>query len=172
MLAPFLKIHYNSVVQKDLLLIGLESAPCALPAPNKIVLSIKTAKLEEKLVLSSMLALDLVANQKPILTRGQIVNNTGIIGCKLTLRKTNMYLFLLKLIFVILPGIKQFEGFSYFSESNTFSLTLQNVLVFKELQQMFDLFEGLNSLSCHIHFKGVNKSELSAVGRSILFCFV
>ena len=68
-----------------------------------------------KRIIKIILFLNLITNQQPFLTKKQKnniflkVKKNSIIGCKITLRKEYIYIFLEKIIFYILPNLKKIK---------------------------------------------------------------
>ena len=103
-----------------------------IPKIKKIILNFGCKTTEIKQLTASLLALELIANQKGVITTTKSPNILLKIkkgnpsGCKITLRKTQMLHFLIKLVINIFPRIKNFSGFevSKKSENSTFSFEL------------------------------------------------
>src|SRR5687768_4488332 len=110
-----LKNHYQNVIIYDLI--------TKLHFKNIF----KNAKIEKKKLINIILLLKLITNQKPIVTKSKKNNiflkikKNSIIGCKVTLRKKNIYIFLEKLLIFILPNINKIN----------FNLKNKNILNFK-----------------------------------------
>lgn len=83
----------------------------------------------------------LISSQRPIITKakksiaGFKVRKGFLIGCKVTLRKTNMYNFLNKLITVVLPRIRDFKGLSdkSFDGHGNYSIGIKEHIIFPEI---------------------------------------
>nr|YP_011008397.1 ribosomal protein L5 [Syringoderma abyssicola]WBP70368.1 ribosomal protein L5 [Syringoderma abyssicola] len=167
----FLKTHYEEVVQKDNILTDVVSTTARLTKPTKIMLSIGGDKVDENSVMSSLFALDFIGNQKPYLTRNKTYGSNEVVGGKLTLRGFSMYAFMYKLLFDVLPRMKQFEGFKPPAHSGTFSFVIKNVLAFEGLGPLFFYFEDVESLQCQFHFTTKDKDEVLMLGRGLFICF-
>lgn len=98
---------------------------CNIPHLDKIAINIgiNDSINESKKILSCITALELVTNQKPVTYRSKksiaifkLRKNT-IIGCKLILRKQNLYNFLDIFIFFALPKLNNFKGFTNFYDN-------------------------------------------------------
>lgn len=90
-----------------------------VPKLEKIVINmgVGEAKENQKVLESAVNDLTLIAGQKPVLTRAKkSVANFKIrenmpLGCKVTLRKANMFEFADKLMSIALPRVRDFRGF-------------------------------------------------------------
>lgn len=89
------------------------------------------------------------------------------IGAKVTLRKERMYDFLDRLVNVVLPRVRDFEGVSAnsFDGRGNYSLGLRDQLVFPEIE--FDKVEKLLGMSITIVSSAKNDEE----GRDLLKAF-
>nr|YP_009454544.1 ribosomal protein L5 [Endarachne binghamiae]AUG32973.1 ribosomal protein L5 [Endarachne binghamiae] len=171
------KIHYNKVVQKDLILSENLSTVAKLPKLRKISLCLGGNSSEESYVLASFAALKTITGQIPYFTQQkptqQKSNNTlEVVGVKITLRRENMYHFLFKLLFDVLPQIRQFEGLRTPSHKSVHCFLLKDMFSFEELVPLFPYFEDLNSLQCQFHFTTKNKAEVVVLGNSLQLCFL
>lgn len=169
---PFLKVHYDSVVQKDLVLTGNPRVYTEMGKPTELLLFTRSSSEGNYSVLSSMLALECLGRQKPYILCSGMSTPSKVVGCKITLRKKNLYNFLLNLNFKVLPRAKRFEGFHFGGESNIFSFSLKNMLFFEELVPFVKFFDNLDCLHCRLHFYSKNNKDVLFLGRSIFMCIV
>jgi large subunit ribosomal protein L5 len=147
------KFHYKNIFQ--------------IPKITKISLNIgfKNANIEKKKLINLLVLLKIIANQKPIVTQSKKNNiflkikKNSIIGCKLTLRKKNIYVFLEKLIIFILPQINNNIKFN-FKNKNILSFQIKNILNFFELRREFLKFKDIPSIDVSIHTNAKNNKEL------------
>ncbi|WP_125153932.1 50S ribosomal protein L5 [Clostridium rectalis] len=115
-----------------------------VPKLEKIVINmgVGEAKENQKVLESAVSDLTIIAGQKPVLTRAKkSVANFKIrenmpIGCKVTLRKQNMYEFADKLMNVALPRVRDFRGISdkAFDGRGNYSLGVKEQLIFPEIE--------------------------------------
>lgn len=169
---PFLQIHYNSVVQKDLVLTSNPKVYTEIVKPIKLVLFTRNLNSDEFSVLSSILALKCVGYQKPyLLNSGRFVSD-GVVGCKTTLRNKKLYNFLFTLNFKVLPKMKQFEGFNFRTESNIFSFSLKDMLVFEEFVPFVKFIGELDYLHCQLHVFSKSNKDVLFFNRSIFLCIL
>ena len=97
--------------------------------------------------------LELIAGQKPVLTKarksiaGFKIREDFPIGCKVTLRKHQMYEFLDRLINIAIPRTRDFRGISpkSFDGRGNFSMGVQEQIIFPEIDyDKVDKVRGLN----------------------------
>lgn len=115
-----------------------------VPKLEKIVINmgVGEAKDNAKVLESAVADLTLIAGQKPVLTRSKkSVANFKLrenmpIGCKVTLRKVNMYEFADKLISIALPRVRDFRGVSAksFDGRGNYSMGIKEQLIFPEIE--------------------------------------
>ena len=115
-----------------------------VPKLEKIVINmgVGEAKENQKVLESAVNDLTLIAGQKPILTRARkSVANFKIrenmpLGCKVTLRKSQMFEFADKLMSIALPRVRDFRGVSSkaFDGRGNYSLGIKEQLIFPEIE--------------------------------------
>ncbi len=135
------KFHYKSIM--------------GVPNLIKIILStsLNSYNLEKKRLNCVLDNIKLISGQKPIITKSKksIANfkiRKGMpIGCKVTLRKKNMWNFLDKLIFVSIPVIRDFRGFSKksFDKNANLNIGIKEQTIFPEINyEKIIYIHGLN----------------------------
>ncbi len=123
------KFNYTSVMQ--------------VPKLDKIVINmgVGDGAHDSKFLEAALKDLEVIAGQKPIVTKakksvaGFKIREGNEIGCKVTLRKDNMYIFLEKLINIALPRVRDFRGISKhsFDGRGNYTLGIKEQLVFPEV---------------------------------------
>ena len=116
----------------------------AVPKIEKIVINmgVGEAKENSKFLDGALKDLELITGAKPVVTRakksiaGFKIREGAPIGCKVTLRGENMYVFLEKLIRVSLPRVKDFRGVSNraFDGRGNYTLGIKKQLIFPEIE--------------------------------------
>ena len=116
----------------------------AVPKIEKIVINmgVGEAKENSKFLDGALKDLELITGAKPVATRakksiaGFKIREGAPIGCKVTLRGENMYVFLEKLIRVSLPRVKDFRGVSNraFDGRGNYTLGIKEQLIFPEIE--------------------------------------
>lgn len=115
-----------------------------VPKIEKVVINmgVGEAKDNPKVLEAAVGDLQIIAGQKPILTRAKKsvanfkIRENMALGCKVTLRKTNMYEFVDKLVSIALPRVRDFRGVSAkaFDGRGNYSLGIKEQLIFPEIE--------------------------------------
>jgi large subunit ribosomal protein L5 len=137
----FIKEHYETKVVEALKKSRGYKNAYQIPRIEKIVINVGVSALLDKAVMEeSVKNLGLITGQKPIKTiaKKSIANfklREGMpIGCKVTLRGERMWDFLLRLIAVALPSIRDFRGIpSKFDGNGNYSLGVTDITIFPEI---------------------------------------
>lgn len=145
------------------------------PTLEKIIVNMGVGEATQnaKLMEAAMNDLAIITGQKPVERRakkseaGFKLRENQAIGAKVTLRKERMYDFLDRLINVVLPRVRDFEGVptNSFDGRGNYSLGLRDQLVFPEIE--FDKVEKLLGMSITIVSSAKNDEE----GRALLKAF-
>ncbi len=126
-----------------------------VPKLEKVIINmgIGEARDNPKLLESAVKELELIAGQKPIITRAKksIANfklREGMkVGTKVTLRGEKMYDFLDKFMNIALPRVRDFRGVSdtSFDGRGNYALGIKEQLIFPEIEyDMVDTIRGLD----------------------------
>lgn len=107
----------------------------------------------------------LITGQKPVVTLAKKSISTfklragDPMGVKVTLRGNQMWEFLLKLLTVALPRVKDFRGVSRtaFDENGTYSLGVEEQIIFPEIE--YDKIDSIRSLQVVIGTTGKSKEQ-------------
>ena len=145
------------------------------PKLEKIIVNmgVGEATQNSKLIDAAMADLTLITGQKPLLRKAK-KSEAGFklgegmpIGAKVTLRKERMYDFLDRLVNVVLPRVRDFEGVpsNSFDGRGNYSLGLRDQLVFPEID--FDKVEKLLGMSITV----VSSAKTDEEGRALLKAF-
>jgi large subunit ribosomal protein L5 len=166
---------YNDVVAPALMKeLGLSNI-MECPRLDKIIVNMGVGEATEnsKLMEAALADLTTITGQKPIVRKAK-KSEAGFklregmpIGAKVTLRKERMYDFLDRLVNVVLPRVRDFEGVSAnaFDGRGNYSLGLRDQLVFPEIE--FDKVEKLLGMSITMVSSARNDEE----GRALLKAF-
>ena len=116
----------------------------AVPRLEKIVINIGVGDgaKDSKLLEGALKDLELISGAKPVITKakksiaGFSIRKGVPIGCKVTLRGENMYIFLEKLIKIGLPRVKDFRGVSSkaFDGRGNYTIGIKEQLIFPEIE--------------------------------------
>lgn len=125
-----------------------------VPKLEKIVINmgVGEAKENQKSLEAAVEDLAKITGQKPILTKAKkSVANFKIrenmpLGCKVTLRKQNMYEFADKLINVALPRVRDFSGVSSksFDGRGNYAIGIKEQIMFPEIE--FDKIDKIRGM--------------------------
>ncbi len=126
-----------------------------VPKLEKVIINmgVGEAKDNPKLLESAVKELEIIAGQKPIITKAKksIANfklREGMkVGTKVTLRGEKMYEFLDKFMNIALPRVRDFRGVSdtSFDGRGNYALGIKEQLIFPEIEyDMVDTIRGLD----------------------------
>ena len=171
-----LQNHYKNIIIYSLLTKLNFKNIFEIPKINKICLNIgfKEANLEKKKLINIILLLKLITNQKPLITKSKKNNiflkitKNSITGCKITLRKKNIFIFLEKILIFILPNLKKID--LNLKNKNILNFQIKNILYFFELKNEFLKFKDIPSIDVSMHTNVRNNNELFLLLNS-LFIF-
>lgn len=170
-----LKEHYTKTVVPALKeQFGYKSV-MQVPKIEKITLNmgVGEAVTDKKHLTIALEELTKIAGQKPVQTvarnsiAGFKIREGWPIGCKVTLRKEQMYYFLQRLIEIVLPRVRDFRGLNprSFDGRGNYSLGLKEQLVFPEID--FDKIDAVRGLDIVITTSAKTDEE----GRALLEAF-
>lgn len=141
----------------------------SLPRPVKVVVNVGVSKKEgtdtSKAMESMTAQLMTITGQKPKLTAakksiaGFKIRAGDNVGLCVTLRGTQMWEFMDKLIAIVLPRMKDFQGVSRraFDKSGNYSLGFSEQIVFPEIE--YDKIDKVRGLQVTVVSSGNNKDE-------------
>ena len=156
---PRLKTEYRERIRKTLKERFGYSNEMQIPKLEKIVINmgVGEAVADSKKIQSAMTDLAKIAGQKPVPTKarnsiaGFKLREGMTVGCKVTLRKDQMYEFLDRRITIALPRVKDFRGLNpkSFDGRGNYACGLKEHIVFPEIN--FDKIEqvwGMDIVIC------------------------
>ncbi|WMM25581.1 50S ribosomal protein L5 [Tissierella sp. MB52-C2] len=153
-MASRLKEKYNDEVVNALMEKFQYRNKMEVPKLEKVVINmgIGEARDNPKLLESAVKELEIIAGQKPIVTKAKksIANfklREGMnVGTKVTLRGDRMYHFLDKLMNIALPRVRDFRGVSAtsFDGRGNYALGIKEQLIFPEIE--YDKVEAIRGL--------------------------
>jgi large subunit ribosomal protein L5 len=146
--------------------------PMQVPGVHKVVVNIGMGEVIQNAKAMDAAVADLAAitGQRPVITRAKrsvaaFKLREGMqIGCMVTLRGNNMYLFLDKLLNVALPRLRDFQGVSpeAFDGRGNYTLGLREQLVFPEID--YDKVDKVRGMEVSI----VTTARTDEEGRELL----
>ena len=174
---PFLEDFYLKTLRYDLINKFIYNSPNKLPKLKKIVLNFGSKTADIKELSSSLLAFELISNQRGVLTKTKKSNillkirKGNPTGCKVTLHKFNLFTFFEKTLVEIFPRLKNFTGLNLTRKikKNTFSYELHDTFSFTELESHYYYFNNLPKLDVTIVTTSTNKTELIFILKSLKF---
>jgi len=149
-----LKQHYQDEVIPKLMGEFSITNKLAVPRISKVVLNIglKEAISDKGVLEKTSTWLGVITGQKPKVTRAKVsianfkVRAGDAVGLTVTLRGKRMYAFLTKLINIVLPRVRDFQGVSTksFDKKGNYTLGLSEQIVFGEIDYaQIDKVRGL-----------------------------
>jgi large subunit ribosomal protein L5 len=166
----FIKEHYETNVVEALKKSRGYKNKYQIPRIEKVVLNMGVSALLDKGVMEEAVKnMGLVAGQQPIKTiASKSISNFKLregmpIGCKVTLRGERMWDFMLRLIAVALPAIRDFRGIPQkFDGNGNYSLGVTDITIFPEIS-----VESLKR-QCGLEFTIVTTAETDEEGYELL----
>ena len=170
---------YNDTVVKKLTEQFNYKSVMEVPRIKKITLNmgVGEAVADKKVMENAVGDMEKIAGQKPIVTvaKKSIANfkvrDDYPVGCKVTLRKSNMYTFLDRLINVAIPRERDFRGFSAksFDGRGNYNMGIKEQIIFPEIQ--FDKIDVLRGMNITITTTAKTDEEAQALLAAFSFPF-
>ena len=150
-----LKKYYEETVVKQLMDQFNYKSVMEVPRIEKITLNmgVGEAVADKKVMENAVSDLEKIAGQKPLVTKakksiaGFKIRDDYPVGCKVTLRKNNMYTFLDRLISIAIPRIRDFRGISAksFDGRGNYNMGIKEQIIFPEIEyDKIDALRGMN----------------------------
>lgn len=154
--------YYNSVITNDMIDKFNYHSVESIPKMEKIVINVsfKEALTDKSKWFPVLLALQLITGDKYIIRKARQsissfrLRQNATIGCKVVLKDKKMYSFLENLVYLGLPKIKLFEGFSTksFDPKGNYSFSVNETSIFYELEEQLEMFDDLTAFNVTIVF--------------------
>ena len=177
-----LQEHYEDVIRPEMLLKFNYTNIMELPKITKITIHVtyKNIGNEKSHIHPSNFMLQLITGQKScgIKARKSMaafkIRKDMEVGCKVTLRKETMYDFLDRLIHLVLPRIRDFQGIALkgFDGKGNYSFGIRDFLTFQEIESDYDLFDGIYGMDININTTALNDLEGAFLLRSFQMPFI
>ena len=149
--------YYRDIISQDFIYKQNYHNIMEVPKIQKLVINSTSKSFTEdrKNITPTLLGLEIICGQKLKISvakksiAGFKIREGQTIGCKVTLRKHCISYFLDKLRLVILPRFGNFTGCSVnsFDKQANYTLGLNDLLLFPELEAQFELFENLAGIN-------------------------
>ena len=149
-----------------------------VPRITKITLNMGVGEAGNKKVLENAVAdMAKIAGQKPITTKARVsvasfkIRDGWPIGCKVTLRRAQMWEFLDRLINISLPRVRDFRGVSAkaFDGRGNYNFGIKEQIIFPEID--FDQVDALRGMDISIATTAQTDDEAKALLTAFSFPF-
>ena len=174
-----LQEHYRkTVVPKLSEKFGYKN-PMQVPRITKITLNMGVGETtaDKKVIENAVADMTKIAGQKPVITKAKKSISTFKIrdgypvGCKVTLRRHQMYEFLDRLINISLPSVRDFRGVSgrSFDGRGNYSMGVKEQIIFPEIE--YDKIDALRGMDITITTTARTNEEARALLEAFSFPF-
>ena len=177
-MARLRQVYNDELVAKLKAELGLENV-MQVPRVTKITLNMGVggAAQDKKMLDGAVADMQLISGQKPVVTlarksiAGFKIREGWPIGCKVTLRGDRMYEFLERLIYITIPRIRDFRGFSSkaFDGRGNYSMGIKEQIVFPEVD--FDKIDKIRGMDITITTTAASDDQGRALLRAFGFPF-
>ena len=174
-----LKQFYFDTVVKELTKQFKYSSVMEVPRVTKITLNmgVGEAVADKKVMDNAVADMEKIAGQKPIITLAKKsianfkVRDDYPVGCKVTLRKSQMYTFLDRLINVAIPRERDFRGLSAksFDGRGNYNMGIKEQIIFPEIE--YDKIDALRGMNITITTTAKTDEEAQALLSAFSFPF-
>ena len=169
--------HYQKTVVPALMEKFEYSSVMQVPRITKITLNMGVGEAvpDKKVMQAAVDEMTRIAGQKPVVTKARKsvaafkIREGWPIGCKVTLRRRQMYEFLDRLISVAFPRVRDFRGVSprAFDGRGNFSVGLKEQIVFPEID--YDKVDAIRGMDITITTTARTNEEGEALLRGFNF---
>jgi large subunit ribosomal protein L5 len=173
------KEFYKDTVVKQLMDQFKYKSVMEVPRIEKITLNmgVGEAVADKKVMEHAVNDMKKIAGQKPIVTKAKKsiatfkIRDDYPVGCKVTLRKDNMYSFLERLINIAIPRIRDFRGISgkSFDGRGNFNMGVKEQIIFPEIE--YDKIDALRGMNITITTTAKSDEEAKALLSAFSFPF-
>ena len=174
-----LKDFYNDKVVNQLKDQFSYKSVMEVPRIEKITLNIGVgeAVADKKVLENAVSDMQKIAGQKPLVTKAKKsiatfkIRDGYPVGCKVTLRKEQMYTFLDRLISIAIPRIRDFRGISAksFDGRGNFNMGIKEQIIFPEIE--YDKIDALRGMNITITTTAKTDEEAKALLSAFSFPF-
>ena len=172
------KIYKEEVVPALMQKFGYTN-PMEVPRLVKITLNmgVGEAAANKKVLENAVADLAKITGQKPVTTKSRVsvasfkIRDGWPIGCKVTLRRHQMFEFLDRLISVSLPRVRDFRGVSgrSFDGRGNFNMGVKEQIIFPEID--FDAVDAIRGMDIAITTTAKTDAEAKALLEAFKFPF-
>ncbi len=172
------KIYKEEVVPALMQKFGYTN-PMEVPRLVKITLNmgVGEAAANKKVLENAVADMAKISGQKPVTTKSRVsvasfkIRDGWPIGCKVTLRRHQMFEFLDRLISVSLPRVRDFRGVSgrSFDGRGNFNMGVKEQMIFPEID--FDAVDAVRGMDIAITTTAKTDAEAKALLEAFKFPF-
>ena len=172
--------HYEKVVKPALMEQFKYSNPMQVPRLEKIVLNMGVGKAtsDSKRVAAAVKDMTAITGQKPVVTKSkksiaQFKLREGMpIGCKVTLRRQQMFEFLDRLVTIALPRVRDFRGVpaNSFDGNGNYAMGVKEQIIFPEID--YDQIDEVRGMDIIIVTTAKTDDEARALLKAFRMPFV
>jgi large subunit ribosomal protein L5 len=172
------KFYKESVMQKLTERFGYQNV-MEVPRITKITLNMGVGEAagNKKILENAVADMTKIAGQKPITTKARVsvasfkIRDGWPIGCKVTLRRAQMWEFLDRLINISLPRTRDFRGVSgrAFDGRGNYNFGIKEQIIFPEID--FDQVDALRGMDISITTTAKTDEEAKALLEAFSFPF-
>jgi large subunit ribosomal protein L5 len=177
-MARLQEYYQNTVVKQLREQLGYRSI-MAVPRIEKLTLNMGVGEAvgDKKILEHAMDDMAKISGQRPMLTRarksvaGFKIREDWPIGCKVTLRRRQMYEFLDRLINIAIPRIRDFRGLSpkSFDGRGNYNMGIREQIIFPEID--YDQIDAIRGMNITITTTAKTDEEGRALLRAFNFPF-
>jgi large subunit ribosomal protein L5 len=174
-----LQQFYRDTVVKQLMAEQNYSNPMDVPRIEKITLNmgVGDAIADKKVIEHARSDMEKIAGQKPVITLARKsvaafkVRDGYPIGCKVTLRREQMYEFLDRLITIAVPRIRDFRGLNgkSFDGRGNYSMGVKEQIIFPEIE--YEKIDKIRGMDITITTSAKTNDEAKALLKAFSFPF-
>ena len=150
-----LKEYYSNTVVPELVKQFSYNSVMEVPRIEKITVNmgVGEAVADKKVMEHAVSDLEKIAGQKPVVTvarksiAGFKIRDNYPVGCKVTLRRDQMFEFLDRLVTIALPRVRDFRGVNgkSFDGRGNYNMGVREQIIFPEIEyDKIDTLRGLN----------------------------
>lgn len=174
-----LQQHYREKIAKELTEKFGYKSPMQVPRLTKITLNmgVSEAVADKKVMDNAVADLTKIAGQKPVVTLSKKsiasfkIRDNWPIGCKVTLRRAQMFEFIDRLISISLPRVRDFRGISgrSFDGRGNYNMGVKEQIIFPEID--FDQIDALRGMDIAVTTTAATDEEAKALLEAFGFPF-
>ena len=171
-------IYKESIVPKLTERFGYQN-PMQVPRLSKVTLNMGVGEAvgNKKILENAVADMAKIAGQKPIITLSKKsiatfkIRDNWPIGCKVTLRRKQMFEFVDRLVNISLPRVRDFRGISgrSFDGRGNFIMGVKEQIIFPEIE--YDKVDALRGLNISITTTAKSDDEAKALLSAFRFPF-